>query len=117
MQLFSRFNIGHLILISNCYVINSYIYKKNTQPSLLSYNFGVYRKNKCVLLSSLRGSRVWIMSWKMLFLIRELCREAQLPSLCSLGLAYKTDQNKGSQMRGGERVEEKGHVSVLLVAA
>lgn len=28
------------------------------------------------------------MSWKMLFLISELCREAQLPSLCSLGLAY-----------------------------
>lgn len=39
--------------------------------------------------SSLRGSRVWIMSWKMLFLISELCRDAQLPSLCSLGLAYQ----------------------------
>lgn len=38
--------------------------------------------------SLLRGSRVWIMSWKMLFLINELCREAQLPSLCSLGLAW-----------------------------
>lgn len=37
--------------------------------------------------SSLNGSRVCIISWKMLFLIRELCREAQLPSLCSLGLA------------------------------
>lgn len=44
-------------------------------------------QNKCLLLSSLRGSRVWIMSWKMLFLISELCREAQLPSLCNLGLA------------------------------
>lgn len=43
----------------------------------------------CVLPSSLRGSKVWIMSWKMLFLISELCREAQLPSLCSLGLACK----------------------------
>lgn len=68
--------------------------KKNAQSSLLSYYFGVYRKNKCVLLSSLRGSRVWIMSWKMLFLISELCREAQLPSLCNLGLAYKKTKTK-----------------------
>lgn len=121
MQLFSLFIIGHLIRISNFYVINTYIYK-NTQSSLLWYYFGVYRENKCVLLSSLRGSRVWIMSWKMLFLISELCREAQLPSLCNLGLAYKktkTEDHKwlAKGVRGGEKVEGKGRVSVLVGVA
>lgn len=42
--------------------------------------------------SSLRGSSVCIMSWKMLFLISELCKEAQLPSLCSLGFACKSSK-------------------------
>lgn len=38
-------------------------------------------------LPSLKGSNVWIISWKMLFLIKLLCREAELPPLCSRGLA------------------------------
>lgn len=41
------------------------------------------------VLPSLKGSSVWIISWKMLFLIRLLCREAELPPLWSRGLAYR----------------------------
>lgn len=39
------------------------------------------------ILPSLSGSNVWIISWKMLFLIRLLCREAELPPLWRRGLA------------------------------
>lgn len=32
-----------------------------------------------------RGSSVWIISWKMVFLREVLCREAELPPLCRTG--------------------------------
>lgn len=46
------------------------------------------------ILPSLKGSNVWIISWKMLFLIKLLCREAELPPLWSRGLACER-RNKG----------------------
>lgn len=42
-----------------------------------------------VLLPSPRGSSVWIISWKMVFLMVLLCREAELPPRCNVGLSYR----------------------------
>lgn len=42
-----------------------------------------------VLLPSPKGSSVWIMSWKMVFLMVLLCKDAELPPRCSMGLGWR----------------------------
>lgn len=47
-------------------------------------------------LPSASGSRVWIMSWKMLFLMRLLWREAELPPRWRRGLAWAEKPEKSA---------------------
>lgn len=42
------------------------------------------------LLPSPSGSRVWIISWKMVFLSEVLWRDAELPPLCRAGRTCRT---------------------------
>lgn len=49
---------------------------------------------KAWCLPSASGSRVWIMSWKMLFLMRLLWREAELPPRWRRGLAWVEKPDK-----------------------
>lgn len=66
----------------------------NKTTNLWSESICVYIWSVCFCtLPSLRGSSVWIISWKMLFLMRVLWREAELPPLWRRGLAYKEKKN------------------------
>lgn len=46
MQLFNLFIIGHLIIISNCYVINTYIYKNTVITSVILF-WSLSQKQMC----------------------------------------------------------------------
>ncbi len=58
------------------------------------------------LLPSPRGSSVWIISWKMVFLMVLLCREAELPPRCSVGFSY-TREEKYSDKCSQEMITSK----------
>lgn len=120
MHLFSLFNIGHLILISNSYIIN-------TLTKIHNHHF-------CpIILESIPKTNVFYFrhwggpgcgSWAGRCCSSSVSCAERHSCLPFVAWVWPTKQTKTKdhkwltkRVRGGEKVEEKGRVSVLVVAA